>query len=62
VLIGDKVLAIAEDGKAVSFRAVPSGFEKLSESDVGEAVFATPAIANGKLFIRGANTLFAIGK
>jgi len=62
VLFGTTVLAVAEDGKAVAFKATPSGLEKAGESSVGEAVFASPAVANGKLFIRGANTLFAIGK
>ena len=62
LLIGDAVFAIAEDGKAIAFQASPGGFETVAESNLGEVVFATPAAADGKLYIRGANHLFCIGK
>lgn len=62
ILVGDTVFAIAEDGKAVAFKASSAEFEKVGESNVGEAVFASPAAANGKLYIRGAEHLVCIGK
>jgi len=58
ILVKDTMLIIAEDGTAVSFKASPKGLEKVGESKVGEAVFSTPAVADGKLFIRGATHLF----
>jgi outer membrane protein assembly factor BamB len=61
ILVQDQVLALAEDGQAVAFRATPKGYEKLSDSRLNEAVFATPAATNGKLIIRGANTVSAYG-
>lgn len=61
VLIGANVLAIAEDGKAIAFKATAQGLEKVGESNLGEAVFATPAVANGRLYIRSASKLWAIG-
>jgi outer membrane protein assembly factor BamB len=62
VMIGDVILAIDEPGKAVAWKADPSGFEIVAKSDVGEAVFATPAVADGKLFIRGADQVICVGK
>jgi len=59
--LGGVVLAIAEDGKAVAFKAQPSHWEMLSETDLGDAVFATPAVADGRLFIRTNRRLLAIG-
>ena len=62
ILAGDNVVAVAEDGKAVVFNATPAGFEKVAENALGEAVFASPAAADGKLYLRGATHLFAVGK
>lgn len=62
VMIGDAVLAIAEDGKTIAFKASPDGYEKLAEASVGEPVLASPAVAQGKLFIRGSEHLFCYGK
>jgi outer membrane protein assembly factor BamB len=61
LLIGDTVLAVAETGQAVLFRASPDGYEEVSRNDLGEAVTATPAAADGRLYIRGAAHLFCIG-
>src|SRR5262249_5089848 len=61
LLIGDVVLAVAEDGKAVAFKASPAGFDKVAEADLKEAVFATPAAADGKLFLRTATRVVCVG-
>jgi outer membrane protein assembly factor BamB len=37
-------------------------FGVLSTNPMGERVMATPALAGGKMFIRGERTLFAIGR
>lgn len=62
ILIGDVVLGIAEDGKAVAFKASPAEFERVGESSLGESVFASPAASGGKLYVRGGEHLFCIGK
>ena len=58
IIAGDKILAVAEDGKAVVFKASPEGFEKLADGNLAEAVFASPAAADGRLYIRGTEHLF----
>jgi outer membrane protein assembly factor BamB len=62
VLVNGHVLAIDEAGRAIVWKADPKEFDKVSESAVGEAVFATPAVADGKLYVRGATHLYCIGK
>ena len=62
LLVGDTVFVVGEDGKAVSFKANPKEMKEVEKSDVGEPVFATPAAAGGKLFIRGGTHLFCVGK
>jgi outer membrane protein assembly factor BamB len=37
-------------------------FERVSQNDIGEKCFASPAISNGQIFIRGENHLFCIGR
>jgi len=61
ILVNGVILAIAEDGKAIAFKASPKEIDRLPPSSVGEAVFASPAVANGRLFIRGASYLFCYG-
>ncbi len=62
LLVGDDVLAVAETGRAVVFRASPDGYEEVSRNDLGEPVTATPAAADGKLYVRtAAGHLFCIG-
>jgi outer membrane protein assembly factor BamB len=61
VLVGDNVVAVAETGQAVVFKATPDGFDEVARNDLGESVTASPAAADGKLYIRGAEHLFCIG-
>ena len=61
ILVGDTVLAFSEDGKAAAFKADPKERGEVTKSDLGEGVFATPAAAGGKLFVRGTTHLFCIG-
>jgi outer membrane protein assembly factor BamB len=62
LLIDSKVLVIDERGDAFVFAASPDGLKVLSRSKLGEPIFATPAIVKGKMYIRGDNHLFCIGK
>jgi outer membrane protein assembly factor BamB len=61
VIVDGKVYAVSEDGEVFVFPAGPS-FKRLAKNSVGEKVMATPAVANNRLFIRGQEHLFCIGK
>ena len=61
VLIDGKIYAIDYDGKVYVFEAGPK-FKLLATNEVGESVSATPAVSDGRLFIRGEEHLFCIGK
>ena len=56
-----KILLTSEDGETFILKAGPK-HEVLRSNSIGEPVYASPAIANGNLFIRGEKHLFAIGK
>ncbi|HEX3150182.1 MAG TPA: PQQ-binding-like beta-propeller repeat protein [Gemmataceae bacterium] len=60
VLIDDKIYSVNEDGRVCVFAASPK-FKLLGDSELKEEVYASPAVADGKLYIRGANNLFCIG-
>jgi outer membrane protein assembly factor BamB len=62
VLIDGKVYAINEVGDAFVFEASPKGYKLLGTSSLGEKVYSTPAVSNNRLYIRGADNLFCIGK
>jgi outer membrane protein assembly factor BamB len=61
VLIDGKIYAINEKGTAYVFAAAPT-FQLLATNTLGEPVIASPAVADHRLFIRGKNHLFCIGK
>ena len=54
------VSKLAEDGRIAVFEA-GAKYKPLAESDLKEDVFASPAVADGRLYIRGASHLFCIG-
>src|SRR5262249_38378895 len=56
-----KILLTSEDGDSFVIRSGPV-HEVLATNSVGEAVYASPAIANGTIYIRGERHLFAIRK
>jgi len=59
VAFADRILLTSEDGDTFVLKAGPT-FEILRTNSVGEPVYASPALANGTIFIRGENHLFAI--
>ena len=61
VMVGDDILTIGEDGEVVVFKASRT-FETVSKVKLGEGVYASPAVADGKVFIRGTTHLFCFGK
>ena len=52
---------LAWNGTIVVLKNTPP-FDLLAKNDVGEAVIGTPAIADGRLFIRTRNKLFCVGQ
>jgi outer membrane protein assembly factor BamB len=61
VLAGDKILMVSEKGEVAVVKA-EKDFEELARAPLGERVYASPAVADGKVFIRGEKHLFCFGK
>ena len=61
VAFGERLLLTSQDGDTFVIKAGPA-FEVLGTSSVGEPVYASPALAHGRIFIRGERHLFAIGR
>ncbi len=62
MLIDGKVYVADEKGTVHVFEARPDGFKVLARNKLGEPVSSTPAVAAGRLYIRGSKHLFCIGK
>ncbi|MBY0528374.1 MAG: PQQ-binding-like beta-propeller repeat protein [Gemmataceae bacterium] len=61
LLIDGKVYAFAEDGNVFVFAAAPK-YQLLAKNVLGEVIFATPAVADNRLYIRTKSNLYCIGK
>jgi outer membrane protein assembly factor BamB len=55
-----KIYLSSEDGEMLVVEAGPA-FRLVATNTVGEPLMATPAIADGLMFVRGVATLFALG-
>lgn len=55
-----KILLTSEEGDTFVLKAGPK-HEVLRTNSLGEPVYASPAIADGRIFIRGEHNLYAIG-
>jgi outer membrane protein assembly factor BamB len=62
VLIDGKGYVFAENGDVTVFEATPTAFKALATNKLGEGVIASPAVADGRLYVRGLKHLFCIGK
>jgi outer membrane protein assembly factor BamB len=60
VAAGEHLLMTSEDGDTFVVRAGPR-HEVIRTNSVGEPVYASPAISDGRIYIRGERHLFAIG-
>lgn len=58
---GGKILAISQRGVATVLAAMGDTLSVLARNDLGSEVMATPALAEGKLYIRTAGQLIAFG-
>jgi outer membrane protein assembly factor BamB len=61
ILVGDRVYALDLDGVMHIFKA-DSTYLSLGEAKLGEGSASTPAILEGRMFLRGEKHLFAIGE
>ena len=50
----------SDAGETFVLRAGPK-YELVSKNELGEEVYASPAISRGQVFIRGASHLYCIG-
>ena len=62
VMIDDKIYACTDTGDVYVFAAEPQGYRQLARNRIGGVIRATPAVANGALYIRTEDSLFCIGK
>jgi outer membrane protein assembly factor BamB len=61
VAFDGKILLSSEDGDTFIVKAGPV-FEIIGTNSIGEPVYSSPAISNGKIFIRGDKHLYCIAK
>jgi outer membrane protein assembly factor BamB len=59
-LAGNRVYLVADNGLTFVLHAGPE-FKELARSDLGEEVLASPAFADGRIYIRGKQHLFCLG-
>ena len=52
VLVGEHIYAVDETGRFTIFRADPASFEVVARNQLGDQVFATPAICGGRIYAR----------
>ena len=61
VLLKDGALAVSDKGRVATWKAAKE-FEQIDAWELGERVIASPAVANGRVYIRGDAHLFCYGK
>jgi outer membrane protein assembly factor BamB len=57
----DKVYVTARDGVTTVLKAGPE-FQKITENPLPDEVSSSLAISDGRIYVRGWKTLYAIGK
>lgn len=62
MLIDGHIWSAAEDGQVIIFDADDKKLTKLAQYDLGENIFASPAVANERLYIRTQTQLYCVGK
>ncbi len=62
VCVNGHIYAISKDGKCVVIKASPKAFELVSVNDLGESSYATPAVANGRMYLRTLTHVICVGK
>jgi hypothetical protein len=60
LLVGNRLLLVSIPGTVFVVSADPS-LELLSRAEIGETVHASPALVDGRLYLRGKDHLHALG-
>ena len=61
VAADDKIFVTSEEGKLTVLRAGPN-WKVLATNDMGDSCYATPAIVNGKIYVRTTATLYCFAE
>jgi outer membrane protein assembly factor BamB len=59
-LVGDKLYLLSEAGVMIIVQ-IGSEYKELAKCELGEKCFASPAFADGRIYIRGQKNLYCIG-
>jgi hypothetical protein len=62
LLAEGRLYATDDGGTTRVFKASPLRYEEIARNDLGEFVYATPALADGRVFMRTRNKLYALGE
>ncbi|MBM3997518.1 MAG: hypothetical protein FJ303_25735, partial [Planctomycetes bacterium] len=62
IMINGKIYACSDKGDVYVFEPNPSAYQQIARNKLGGVIRATPAVANGSLYIRTEDTLYCIGK
>jgi outer membrane protein assembly factor BamB len=57
-----KVFFVSQAGKVSAVKADGNDWEVLAVNDLGEECYATPAIADDRIYIRTQDTLYSFGR
>ena len=61
IRLGDRVYWINDDGQINVIRPGPK-FDRVAQFQLGEPCYASPAISDGQVFLRGFTHLFCLGR
>jgi hypothetical protein len=61
-LVGNRVYLFSREGKAWVVEPTREKCNRIAEADLGEKCVTSPAFQNGRIYIRGKEHLFCIGK
>ncbi len=59
-VIADGLLYMPNDEGVITVVKPGPVFETIAKNPIGEKMYASPAISNGKIFLRGENTFIAL--
>jgi outer membrane protein assembly factor BamB len=62
IVLGDKLLFSNDRGESFLVRASPEKFELVGKNQLGESISASPAVADGALYIRSSGAIYKIAK
>ena len=61
-LAGKYVYLVSDEGKVWVVEPGPTGCKKVSQANLGESCTASPAFQDGRIYLRGKQHLFCVGK